>query len=177
MYVRTYTYTRYYLVRAPNVLILIIARKRRNYNEKAWLREVEASMPLATRAQVAQIGMLENIILGVLGLLLVLSLSGRIIRRLLDRMRGLVHLTYPDGRRVAVVPGTTILEASRGAGIGHASVCGGRGRCSTCRVRVGAGADDLPPAGDPDGFVTTIYGSLGSKNNNTGAVHSVSFNY
>lgn len=110
-----------------------------------WLREVEASMPLATRAQVAQIGMLENIILGVLGLLLVLSLSGRVIRRLLDRMRGLVHLTYPDGRRVAVVPGTTILEASRGAGIGHASVCGGRGRCSTCRVRVGAGADDLPP--------------------------------
>ena len=40
MYVRTYT--RYYLVHAPKVLILIIARKRRNYNEKAWLREVEA---------------------------------------------------------------------------------------------------------------------------------------
>ena len=109
-----------------------------------WLREVEASMSLATRAQVTQIGMLENIILGVLGLLLVLSLFGRVIRRVLDRMRGLVHLTYPDGRRVAVVQGTTILEASRGAGIGHASVCGGRGRCSTCRVRVGAGAEDLP---------------------------------
>jgi adenylate cyclase len=36
---------------------------------------------------------------------------------------------------------------SRIAGIPHASVCGGRGRCSTCRVRVG-GADrgKLPPA-------------------------------
>ena len=33
----------------------------------------------------------------------------------------------------------SVLEASRAAGIPHASVCGGRGRCSTCRVRVGAG--------------------------------------
>ena len=31
--------------------------------------------------------------------------------------------------------GFTILDASRTAGIPHASVCGGRGRCSTCRVR------------------------------------------
>ena len=29
-------------------------------------------------------------------------------------------------------------------GIAHASVCGGRGRCSTCRVRVLAGAKSLP---------------------------------
>ena len=42
--------------------------------------------------------------------------------------------------------GLTILEMSRIAGIPHASVCGGRGRCSTCRVRIG-GADraKLPP--------------------------------
>jgi adenylate cyclase len=33
-----------------------------------------------------------------------------------------------------------VLEASRMAGIPHASVCGGRGRCSTCRIRV-----DGPP--------------------------------
>jgi len=42
--------------------------------------------------------------------------------------------------------GATILEASRKAGIPHASVCGGRGRCSTCRVHVVAGLADLPPA-------------------------------
>ena len=43
--------------------------------------------------------------------------------------------------------GLTILEMSRIAGIPHASVCGGRGRCSTCRVRIG-GQDraQLPPA-------------------------------
>src|SRR2546425_4382266 len=37
-------------------------------------------------------------------------------------------------------------EASRLAGILHASVCGGRGRCSTCRVRVVRGLADLPLA-------------------------------
>jgi adenylate cyclase len=43
---------------------------------------------------------------------------------------------YPDGRVVAVTLGTSVLEASRLARIPHASVCGGRGRCSTCRIRV-----------------------------------------
>ena len=57
-------------------------------------------------------------------------------------------LTYPQGRRVTVRRGTSILEASRNAGIPHASVCGGRGRCSTCRVRVGSGREDLPPPGE-----------------------------
>ncbi len=62
----------------------------------------------------------------------------------LERRRGTVRLTYPDGRTIAVVPGTTVLEASRLAGIPHASVCGGRGRCSTCRIRISAGAGGLP---------------------------------
>jgi adenylate cyclase len=39
-----------------------------------------------------------------------------------------------------------VLEASRIAGIPHASVCGGRGRCSTCRVRVRAEIGSLDPA-------------------------------
>jgi adenylate cyclase len=40
----------------------------------------------------------------------------------------------------------TVLEVSRFAGIPHASVCGGRGRCSTCRVRILRGLEHLPPA-------------------------------
>jgi adenylate cyclase len=60
-----------------------------------------------------------------------------------------VHIGYPDGRFVEVTPGTSVLEASRIAGIPHASVCGGRGRCSTCRVRVRAELDSTdPPAPD-----------------------------
>jgi adenylate cyclase len=55
-----------------------------------------------------------------------------------------VRITYPGNRIVAVPPGFSVLEASRWAGIAHASVCGGRGRCSTCRIRVIAGAESLP---------------------------------
>jgi adenylate cyclase len=56
-----------------------------------------------------------------------------------------IRVVYPDGRTVNIQPGTTILEASRIGGVPHASVCGGRGRCSTCRVRILAGAATLPP--------------------------------
>jgi adenylate cyclase len=61
-------------------------------------------------------------------------LLARLVRRAWRRRHGLVRIGYPDGRVVEVTPGTTVLEASRLAGIPHASVCGGRGRCSTCRV-------------------------------------------
>jgi adenylate cyclase len=74
-------------------------------------------------------------------------LLAREARALWRRRRGLVRISYPDGRFVEVVPGTSVLEASRLAVIPHASVCGGRGRCSTCRVRVRVSAPGLP---DPD---------------------------
>jgi adenylate cyclase len=42
-----------------------------------------------------------------------------------------------------------VLEASGLAGIPHASVCGGRGRCSTCRIRVRGEIHSIdPPAED-----------------------------
>ena len=62
------------------------------------------------------------------------------------RITGAPTLTYPGNKVVRLQPGLTVLEASRVAGIPHASVCGGRGRCSTCRVRVGAGAEHLEEA-------------------------------
>lgn len=44
--------------------------------------------------------------------------------------------------------GHSVLEASRWAGIPHTSICGGRGRCSTCRIRISEGYDQLPPPSD-----------------------------
>jgi adenylate cyclase len=45
----------------------------------------------------------------------------------------------------------TILDASRSAGIPHASLCGGRGRCSTCRSRISPVSSRLPrPSADED---------------------------
>src|SRR5437660_236877 len=67
-------------------------------------------------------------------------------RRLWQRRRS-IHVFYPGDRAARVPVGFTILEASRVAGIPHASVCGGRGRCSTCRVRVVHGLGVGPAAG------------------------------
>jgi adenylate cyclase len=77
---------------------------------------------------------------------LLLIFVARGVRGLAERRRT-VRLTYPGGRVIAVPRGLSVLEASRARGIPHAAVCGGRGRCSTCRVRVGrAAAPALPPA-------------------------------
>ena len=76
-----------------------------------------------------------------------LALGVPIVRGLRRRFSGPV-LVYRDGRTVRLMPGATALDSIRAAGIPHAAVCGGRGRCSTCRIRIGQGADQLdPPTG------------------------------
>lgn len=88
-----------------------------------------------------------------LGIALLAALSARPLRDALRLRAGKARITYPGGRRVMVSAGHSILDASRLAGIAHASVCGGRGRCSTCRVRVVAGLDDLPEPSDEEAQV------------------------
>jgi adenylate cyclase len=77
--------------------------------------------------------------------LIVLTLAARIVRNLFSSRFGTFTLTYVDGPVVTLLPGASILEMSRAYAVPHASVCGGRGRCSTCRVSVAAGREHLPP--------------------------------
>ena len=88
----------------------------------------------------------DMLTLGYLGLVAG-TIGLRVLRDWHVRRFRAIHVTYPDNRMVAVPPGFSVLEASRWAGIPHASVCGGRGRCSTCRVRVTKGAEQLAPPG------------------------------
>lgn len=61
------------------------------------------------------------------------------------RQRGShILITYSHGALVHVPKGTSVLEASRAGHIDHYSVCGGKGRCSTCRVRVLESQGPLP---------------------------------
>ncbi|MCZ2496669.1 2Fe-2S iron-sulfur cluster binding domain-containing protein [Xylophilus sp. Kf1] len=82
--------------------------------------------------------------------LLGLLMAGRVLRAHRQRLAGgpTVTLRYP-GRSLRVPLGWSVLEASRSRRIAHLSVCGGRARCSTCRVRV-AGAPSALPAPGPD---------------------------
>lgn len=74
------------------------------------------------------------------------AFAARAVRNALERGRKrLVSIAYP-GRTVRVPRGWSVLEASRSFHLPHASMCGGRARCSTCRVRVTAGEDLCPAA-------------------------------
>jgi adenylate cyclase len=53
-----------------------------------------------------------------------------------------------------------VLEASQLNGIPHASVCGGRGRCSTCRIRVSRGLEAQPPASPDEAAVLARIGAV-----------------
>ena len=64
------------------------------------------------------------------------------------RGRSGLSVTYADGTRLDATSGLTLLEISRMNNVPHASLCGGRGRCGTCRVRILDGLDILPPASE-----------------------------
>jgi adenylate cyclase len=85
-------------------------------------------------------------------------LAARGVRMLLANRRR-IRVRYPDGRVVTVPLGFSVLETSRFAGIPHASVCGGRGRCSTCRVRIERGGESLPPPSDEEARVLRRVGA------------------
>jgi adenylate cyclase len=113
--------------------------------DPAWLRARIERDHWPDQATAAWVYEAERWVLAGFVAVLLATFGGRGIRALVERSRGRVRVGYPDGTTVAISPGTSLLEASRSAGIPHASVCGGRGRCSTCRIRVTRGAGRLPP--------------------------------
>ena len=118
---------------------------------RAYMDEgvIEAHGPPAKGSPHAHVpALLAAIILDLqLGYLVLLAsiLVLRMMRNLRERLFDTVRIDYRDGRSVRAPCGFTVLEASRYKGIPHASVCGGRARCSTCRIRVLYGASELPP--------------------------------
>ena len=80
--------------------------------------------------------------LGLIGLVLL----ARTARALNERRASIVTLSYGNGRTVRVPKGLSVLEASLRHNVPHASMCGGRARCSTCRVRVISNLAALPVA-------------------------------
>ena len=126
--------------------------------DQEWLAAVQAAIGFPDEVGVGwALAAIQNGYWG-LAAILVAVLALRLIRMAVRRASE-ISLTYPHGRRVTVRRGTSILEASRDAGIPHASVCGGRGRCSTCRVRVGSGREGLPPPGEDEARVLRRVGA------------------
>ena len=109
--------------------------------DPAW---VSATVATANDAQNLALGHARDALLTLYFGLIGLVFAARLVRRVIEERRGrLISIAYP-GRSVRVPRGWSILEASRTHRIPHVSICGGRGRCSTCRVRILAGADHCP---------------------------------
>jgi ferredoxin len=78
------------------------------------------------------------------GALLVVLLGIYVTRRHRSSVHDGVTVSYRDGPTVEATSGMTLLEISRASGVPHASVCGGRGRCFTCRVKIESALEELP---------------------------------
>jgi adenylate cyclase len=76
-----------------------------------------------------------------------------------ERRGGMIRLTYGNGRTVRVPKGLSVLEASLRHDVPHASVCGGRARCSTCRIRVIGDCSSLPEPSQREAFVLERVGA------------------
>jgi adenylate cyclase len=111
----------------------------------AWVAELATRFPRPAAADVAFIDQMVVWLRYAFLAALVGVLAARLVRWWWERRRGVIRLTYPSGRVVQTVRGVLVLEASRMAGIPHASVCGGRGRCSTCRIKIDGPDEAIPP--------------------------------
>jgi len=91
--------------------------------------------------------------------LTLLPFAARSVRELYYRRRKPPVLSYANGRSMPILPGATVLETLRANGIPHASVCGGRARCTTCRVLVTKGLEQLP---QPSGLEAKALARIGA---------------
>ena len=76
--------------------------------------------------------------------LLGLTAATHLLNRFLRRRRA-VRIRYAFGPEIRAERGLTLLEMSQANGVLHTSLCGGKGRCTTCRVVVDEGGETLPP--------------------------------
>ncbi|KIC12258.1 guanylate cyclase [Leisingera sp. ANG-M1] len=76
--------------------------------------------------------------------LLGLAAAAHVLSRVLRRRRA-VRIRYAFGPEIRAERGQTLLEMSQANGVLHTSLCGGKGRCTTCRVVVDEGGETLPP--------------------------------
>ena len=128
-------------------------------HDPSWKERIAAQENWPDETAQAWIYRTESLVEFGFALLIAAVLLARLIRYWRERSAGKIQIRYLDGTVVPIDPGMTVLDGSRLANIPHASVCGGRGRCSTCRVRLGQGAEHLPPAAEDEAKVLARIGA------------------
>ena len=111
--------------------------------DAAWRARATAPEHVGTPAQNDALIEERMRIIAILAAALAGTLLARGVRHWRENWVGSIRLTYPD-RTIRVPRGFSVLEASLINNVPHAHVCGGRGRCSTCRIRVLSDVGALP---------------------------------
>jgi adenylate cyclase len=118
-----------------------------------WRTENLSERQVGTAAQQGTLDAIADyFLIGYLGLIGFVLLA-RGARALHERRGGMIALSYGNGRTIRVPKGLSVLEASLRHHVPHASVCGGRARCSTCRIRVIGDCSALPEPSQREAFV------------------------
>ena len=118
-----------------------------------WRRDNLSPRQVGTAAQQQTLDRITDyFLIGYLGLLGFVLLA-RGARALHERRGGMISLSYGNGRTIRVPKGLSVLEASLRNNVPHASVCGGRARCSTCRIRIIGDCSELPEPSQREAFV------------------------
>jgi adenylate cyclase len=128
--------------------------------DPGWLAAAVATMRVPTPEIARSLETISTALIWFFAAAVAAVLVARMVRRMWRRRHGVIRISYPNGRSIDVVRGTSVLEASRLGRIPHASICGGRGRCSTCRVRVRAAYPGLPPPSEDEKRVLARIGAL-----------------
>jgi adenylate cyclase len=97
------------------------------------------------RTLIAGTNLALGLFYAVLGVVTIIYLA-----RYVHARRRSVSIRYVDGPDIAAPVGLTLLEMSRTKNVPHASLCGGRGRCTTCRVVIEEGAELLHAPSDAE---------------------------
>ncbi len=119
-------------------------------DDSARLDQIYAAINAMDQRDVDMLRALETRSWVIMAGLLVMVLAARQFRLWrLARHNG-YQISHSGGREFRAMQGVSLLEALREARIPHASACGGRGRCTTCRVRVGSGLIGLPEPNDQE---------------------------
>jgi adenylate cyclase len=149
-------------VLVPTLAMLGLYQGGRNVADSdsaEWRAENLSPRQVGTPAQQAVLDAIENyFLIGYLGLVgFVLLAKG--VRTIAERRGGMINLSYGNGRTVRVPKGLSVLEASLRYRVPHASVCGGRARCSTSRIRVIGDSSALPAPSQREAFVLNRVGA------------------
>ena len=114
--------------------------------DPAWASAYLAASQTGTPAQIGRLFALRDAFITWDAVLISAVLLARAARAWHEtRQRG-VAVRFPDGSVAHIPRGLSVLDASRLCRLPHASICGGRGRCSTCRVHVLGGSAEPPPS-------------------------------